>query len=234
MPRPLPTGRVATGAPVESGSSPSRSIISTATVSGAIGAHGAAVDGLHERDREGGDTEQRGRDEVGESHVDDEEEAAEDRPDDRRRLPRDRLARHQPRQPLPGDGVGREGAASGKRERARGAVPDHEEEDRERRRRVTARVHRERDHEQRLDHDAGRRDPPAIEPVGDRPAHEDEERGGGELREPEQAEVELAAGEVEDLFAEDDGERGHRGGRADDGREQRHHRSALARVHARP
>ena len=70
------------------------------------------------------------------------------------------------------------------------------------------------EHEERLEHDAGGRDPAPIEAVGEGTGHEHEERGRRELGEPEQPEVELAAGEVEDLLAEDDGERRHRGGRA--------------------
>ena len=44
--------------------------------------------------------------------------------------------------------------------------------------------------------------PPAIEAVGHRAADEDQERGGGELGQAQEAQAELLAGEVEDLLAE--------------------------------
>src|SRR5262249_39262282 len=76
-------------------------------------------------------------------------------------------------------------------------------------------------------------DPPAVEPVGDRAGDEHEQQRRRELGEAEQPEVELAAGEVEDLLAERNAEAGARGGRAEVRREHRDDRPARARVQRR-
>ena len=84
---------------------------------------------------------------------------------------------------------------------------------------------------QRLDGQRDARQLPPVDAVRHRPCHEDQQRGGRELGQAEQAQRQLAAREVEDLLAEHCRQQRHRGRRTEDRRQQCRDRPGLARSH---
>jgi hypothetical protein len=108
-------------------------------------------------------------------------------------------------------GVGRERPGGRGGERARGAEPDHQQEERQRRGGVGRHVHGDPDHHEGFGAERDRGQPPAVDAVGDGAGDEHEQGGGGELGETQEPEGELAVGHVEDELAQHGTEQRHRG-----------------------
>ena len=148
-------------------------------------------------DRRPTDERERGHGNEGHPHAGNVEQAAQDGADDGGDLGRDRAAGDQPRHAgvrHHGWGYGTNGRGQ---ERLSGAEGDDKEKDRGGRQaaRVTDIPGHYQGH-QTVRKGAESGHVPAVEPVDDVPGHHHEQSGGGKLRQPEEAKIELTAGQL--------------------------------------
>ena len=183
--------------------------------------------------RHRGHGEARRGDEVRHRRVDVVEEAAARRPDDQAELPRPRVQGHQPRQPAVGDDQRRQRAERRRGERPRRPEQRGDGEDRHGRRRIGRRVQAEQHRREHLDGDGDGGDAAAVEAVGGRAGQRQQHQRREELDEPEQAERQLAVGDVVDLLAEGGGLQ-RRGDRRRRRREQERDDASGRAISSRP